>query len=329
MRAISIFVFAVLLLSGAGQGLADEHGRDLPMPLLVSPAWLDEHSGDRHLVLLHVAYTRGEYLREHIAGARFLWFYDLVIQTPEAMTELPPPEHAKSVLERLGVGDDTKVVLCYSGSAFISAARIYYTLDSFGLGDRTAILNGGLEAWKADRRPVTTAEPAAHRARLSLHPRPECNADAAAVRLALHDSTVVLVDARSKQAYDGTTQPKMLRPGHIAGATSLPVSQLTDSLGYVKDPRALGALFAKAGARPGKQIITYCNVGQSASAVYFAARLLDFPVRLYDGSMDDWMYRDDSYPVEVSPPPAAPAAAPAPAEAAPKPLPPAAPPPGK
>jgi thiosulfate/3-mercaptopyruvate sulfurtransferase len=330
MRARALFLFAVLICCGAGLGRADEHGRDLPMPLLVSPAWLDEHGNDQHLVLLHMAYTRGEYRREHIAGARFLWFYDLVQQTPEAMTELPPPEKVKSVLESLGVGDDSKIVLCYSGTAFVGTARIFYTLDAYGLGGRTAILNGGLEAWKAEKRPVTAAEPTFKRARLTVQRRPECTVTAEEVQRRLHDANLALVDARSKQAYDGTSKPPPLRPGHITGATNLPVTQVTDSLGYVKDPEQLAALFAKAGAAPGKEVVTYCGVGQSASGVYFAARLLGMPVQLYDGSMDDWMYRDESYPVEVSPPPAAaPAATPAATPAAAPPAPVPAPPPGK
>jgi thiosulfate/3-mercaptopyruvate sulfurtransferase len=309
MRKFPSIVFAAVLLgsgvSSAAPAPAAPHGRDLPIPMLVGPAWLDEHAGDPDLVILHMAYTRGEYHREHIAGARFLWFYSLVQQTPEEMTQLPPQEQVQAALEALGVGDNSKLVLCYDGNAFIGAARMFYTLDAYGLGDRTAILNGGLEAWKADKRPVTAAEPTGRRAELHLHPRPECKVDADAVKGRLGDSTVALVDARSKQAYDGTTQPRPLRPGHITGAKSLPATQVTDSLGYVKDPQALAKLFESAGARPGKEVVTYCGVGQTASGVYFAARVLGLPVRMYDGSMDDWMYRDDSYPVEVSPPPPA------------------------
>lgn len=317
MRAIAFFLFAALVLVGGGSarpasaaGGAAGHESDPPLPLVVSPAWLGEHGGDQGVVILHMAYTRREYLREHIAGARFLWFYDLVRQTPEAMTDLPPKKQVESVLESLGVSDDSRIVLCYGGNAFVGAARIFYTFDAYGLGGRTAILDGGLEAWKRENRPVTSEQPAVRRGKLSLRLRPECTVDAEAVKQRLGDTRVALVDARSKQAFDGVNQPRVLRPGHIAGATSLPVAQVTDSLGCVKDSQALTALFEGAGAGAGKEVVTYCGVGQSAAGVYFAARLLGLPVRLYDGSMDDWIYRDDSYPVEVSPPPPAPAAAP-------------------
>jgi thiosulfate/3-mercaptopyruvate sulfurtransferase len=38
-------------------------------------------------------------------------------------------------------------------------------------------------------------------------------------------------------------------------------------------------------------VAAYCHVGQQATAVVFAARLLGHPARLYDGSMNDWNNR--------------------------------------
>jgi thiosulfate/3-mercaptopyruvate sulfurtransferase len=44
-------------------------------------------------------------------------------------------------------------------------------------------------------------------------------------------------------------------------------------------------------------VITYCHIGQQATAVLFAARLLGHPVLLYDGSFEDWSRRD-GWPVD-------------------------------
>jgi thiosulfate/3-mercaptopyruvate sulfurtransferase len=38
-------------------------------------------------------------------------------------------------------------------------------------------------------------------------------------------------------------------------------------------------------------VIAYCHIGQQATVVYFAARLLGREARLYDGSWDDWSRR--------------------------------------
>jgi thiosulfate/3-mercaptopyruvate sulfurtransferase len=44
-------------------------------------------------------------------------------------------------------------------------------------------------------------------------------------------------------------------------------------------------------------VVAYCHIGQQATAVLFAARTLGHPVRLYDGSFEDWSRRTE-LPVE-------------------------------
>ena len=51
------------------------------------------------------------------------------------------------------------------------------------------------------------------------------------------------------------------------------------------------------GAAPGKLVVAYCHIGQQATAVWFAARLLGREARLYDGSYVEWD-RLTEYPVE-------------------------------
>jgi thiosulfate/3-mercaptopyruvate sulfurtransferase len=54
------------------------------------------------------------------------------------------------------------------------------------------------------------------------------------------------------------------------------------------DPARVGGVFARAGVKPGETIVAYCHVGQQATAVLFAARLLGHPVVLYDAAFQDW-----------------------------------------
>ena len=55
-----------------------------------------------------------------------------------------------------------------------------------------------------------------------------------------------------------------------------------------KNEAALRAMLDAAGVSAGADVVTYCHIGQQASAVYFAARLLGYHVHLYDGSFEDW-----------------------------------------
>jgi 3-mercaptopyruvate sulfurtransferase SseA len=54
----------------------------------------------------------------------------------------------------------------------------------------------------------------------------------------------------------------------------------------------LRRVFNQAGVSKGDEIVAYCHIGQQATAVVFAARLLGYKARLYDGSYQDWTRRD-------------------------------------
>ena len=66
-----------------------------------------------------------------------------------------PSKSCKAFFERLGIGDEARIVL-YGDNSGLSAARAYFTLDYLGHGARAALLDGGLEKWKTERRPIST-----------------------------------------------------------------------------------------------------------------------------------------------------------------------------
>jgi thiosulfate/3-mercaptopyruvate sulfurtransferase len=66
----------------------------------------------------------------------------------------------------------------------------------------------------------------------------------------------------------------------------------------LKSAEELASVFAKAGVQPGDTVVTYCHIGQQATATLFGAMTLGHPVLLYDGSFEDWARRE--LPVENS-----------------------------
>ena len=108
---------------------------------------------------------------------------------------------------------------------------------------------------------------------------------------------MTIVDARSPDFYKGGggSYP---RPGHILGARNLYFSTLFDTTNKYLPSDSLKAKFSVAGIPPGDEVVVYCHVGQTASAVYFAAKLLGYKPHLYDGSFEEWSSRDD-LPVEL------------------------------
>jgi thiosulfate/3-mercaptopyruvate sulfurtransferase len=176
------------------------------------------------------------------------------------------------------------------------STRIVFTLDYAGLGSRSALLDGGMNAWKETGHAVTAEVPAAKVGTLSPLRIKPIVVDAEYVKANLRSPTFHLIDGRGAVFYDGVKESGP-RNGHAAGARNIPFNEVTDDKLHFKSPAVLEALFTKAGVGPGDTVVAYCHIGQQATAVLFAARTLGHPVLLYDGSYQDWSRRAD-LPVE-------------------------------
>jgi thiosulfate/3-mercaptopyruvate sulfurtransferase len=266
--------------------------------LLVSPAWLAAHQADPDLVILAVSMERADYDRGHIPGARWLNPHLLIADGPPGV-ELPSVERIDSVLEALGISDRSRIV--YYGDTWMTP-RVFLALDYVGLGDRTALLDGGLPAWREEQRPLVSEVPAWTRGRLIARPHPEIVIEQSWLRGHLDDGALVLIDGRSPGEYTGTDHSEQLpRFGHIPGAANLPWEQtftreaaaLDGTPSRLKPPEVLRQLLVSTGVREGSDVITYCTVGLRASHLYFVARYLGLHPRIYDGSMSEWSRKPD------------------------------------
>lgn len=273
--------------------------------LLVDAAWVAEHLHDSDLVLLQVG-PEEAYEAEHIPGARSVDLGAVSVRRPlgdgtgtEIPLELPPAESLRGALEALGVSDDSRVVVYFADGWVTPSARVVFTLDWAGLGDRTSLLDGGLDAWKAAGGAVTSEAPPAHRGRLTLDPPdPSLVVDWTFVRDRASTAPYALVDARSGANYDGVREDHG-KEGHIPGAGSLPWPDLIDEGLKLRPAGELRELFRRAGVRQGDEVVAYCHIGQFATLVLFAARTLGHRVHLFDGSMHEWAARD--LPVTTEP----------------------------
>ena len=260
--------------------------------LLVSTGWLAEHLDDPGVVVLHVGSDRAGYDRGHIPGARFLPLDAIIVERDGNINELPPVAHLDSVFESLGVSDGTRVVV-YGPP--LAAARAFFTLDYLGHGDRTALLDGGIEAWAAEDRPLSTESPVTVPGSFTPRPRPELVVTAGWIKERLGDPYIALLDARPEDQFSGATPGAGVpRPGHIPGAVNIFWERMIQSTDEprLRDVAALRALFREAGIEPGDTVVAYCRTGMQASYAYFVSRVLGYETRLYDGSFMDWSRRE-------------------------------------
>jgi len=286
-------VLSAALLAGTALFLSrgNAAGKD-SNPMLVSTSWLAEHINDPGLVIVTVG-PRASYDAGHIPGARYIEMSAISITSPGSTLEMPSAEKLKAAFEDLGMSGNSRIIICFLTNYISPSTRVFFTLDYFGLGGQTSLLDGGFEAWRAEGRAVTTEAPQVSRGSVTPHLRPELIVDASWVSANLKKPKIAIVDARTPEFYSGASAGRMPRAGHIPGAVNIPFSSLADSANKMKDSPTLRQILADAGIKQGDQIVSYCHIGQQATVVYFVAKYLGYDARLYDGSFEDWSNRSE------------------------------------
>jgi thiosulfate/3-mercaptopyruvate sulfurtransferase len=203
---------------------------------------------------------------------------------------LPGPQQWGDLLSAAGIerGD---TLVAYDDTHGVFAARFVVTALAYGHDpSRLFLLDGDYSAWSRER-PVSreTVEPTA----TSYEPTTttELFVDFEAVRAAVDDDEVVIVDTREPEEYEA---------GHVPGAVQLDWRELVDTDGTRGlRPRAeLETTLADHGITPDRRVILYCNTARRISHTYLVCRHLSYDrVGFYEGSLTEW--RDRGGPVET------------------------------
>lgn len=285
---------ALLLLSSSlgAQSRTAGTAASTDAPLVVTTAWLAEHLRDPNLVVVEVAMDSTRTGR--IPGTRAIPYARLTTRRGTLGTELPDADSLRAVFASLGITDDSHVVVyAHQGPM---ATRALYSLAWLGHA-RFSLLDGGLERWKAEGRPLAEAAMAQTTApatvRISTRPTANVVVDALWMQANIGHAGVSFIDTRTDGEYNGTgNRSGMPSVGHVEGARQLEWEDLFADRSVTLKPRAeLERLFAER-VRPGDTVATYCWVGYRASATWFVARWLGYDARLYDGSYQDWSQRN-------------------------------------
>jgi thiosulfate/3-mercaptopyruvate sulfurtransferase len=238
-----------------------------------------------------------EYLAGHIPGARYAHLDDDLSGRPTPSSgrhPLPDPREFAACLGRLGIDADHYVV-AYDDAGGAVAARLWWLLRWLGHAE-AAVLDGGIAAWRKGGGGLETGNlPWPKRAYRAGAPREDWVVDTAALEAELA-AGAVLLDARSRERYQGLREPIDAMAGHIPGAVNLPFSEvLSPERGFL--PRArLRELFAACGASE-RNVIAMCGSGVTACHLLLAMEVAGFgPGKLYAGSWSEWI-RDPGRPI--------------------------------
>lgn len=265
----------------------------LAQDILVSTERLAARLQDPGVVVLHVGNT-ASYQEGHIPGARLVEMAEFAPEVGGMVTEMPALAALHEVLERAGVSSGSRIIVYSATAPPQIAARLYLTLEHFGLGANASMLDGGLTAWRAEGRPVSTDAAAARRGTLQeLRPGTDLVIDHLYVAARVADGAASIVDARDRGYWTGAEHlaTRAARPGRIPGARNVPFRDLVDEQGRLLPAERLATIFREAGVEEGEPVVVYCHVGQQASLAGLAAKVIGRTVKLYDGSYQDWSGR--------------------------------------
>jgi len=246
-------------------------------------------------LIVHVA-DPNAFAQAHLPRARLVIPRELVDGAPPAPGRLPPVAQIESTLARIGYHPDRHIAI-YDDEGGGWAGRFAWTLDVIGHGS-WGYIDGGIHALHAAGVALASGvpepvEPTDVRVHLDTTPI----AEIPDVLAAIDDPDCVVLDARSREEYDGT-RVAAARAGHIPGAVNIDWLRLQDRHRHTRLVENLAGLLAQNGVTPDRSVITHCQTHHRSGLTYMAMRLLGYPrVRAYHGSWSEWGNRADT-PIE-------------------------------
>ena len=166
---------------------------------------------------------RANYDKGHLPGAAFL---DLAGELSDTASKLrytlPSLDQLTKAFAAKGIGHGTFVVL-YSHATPTWATRIWWMLRSIGFDD-AAVLDGGLDKWKADGRSLATEPTVFAPATLSLRARAGTFVGKEEIKAAIGKTDTLTLNALSVDQHKGTG-------GVVYGAVGFRQVTIVSSLG--------------------------------------------------------------------------------------------------
>jgi len=233
---------------------------------------------------------RAAYLAAHLPGAVHCdWSRDLSAPPPPSGHPqhmlLGAPEFERA-MARLGISNDTQV-LAYDAEGGHHAARLWLALRRYG-HDRFAVIDGGIQKWQREGRPVESADVRVAPALFDARPRGGVIATKEEVLAAVRTGVPWLLDVRRDAEYTGE-ELRAARGGHIPGAVNVLWKDALNDDWTLRDADALEEMYANAGFGAETSAVTYCQAGVRAAFTNLVLTALGHEdVRTYDGSWEEW-----------------------------------------
>jgi thiosulfate/3-mercaptopyruvate sulfurtransferase len=256
---------------------------------LVSTQWVADNM--KSVKIIDV--SKKGYAKGHIPGAvQIKWGSEVF--APETDHMVLGLAEIERVMSKMGMTPDDHIVLYDGDGKPHHVMRVYWTLKYWNF-PKVSVMDGGIELWKKQNRPVTTDATKVKRVDVEVKYPPNTKIRAMYspdITYALASGKAVIVDSRPEDFYDGEVYSlgKWVRSGHITGAVNVPTLDSLNEDKTFKSVADLKAMYAEEGVTGDKDIITYCDTGVLGAHSWFVLQeLLGYKnVKLYDGSIREY-----------------------------------------
>ncbi len=265
----------------------------------VSTEWLEDHLDD-DMTILDVQPNIHDYIVEHVPGAIFLNEEFLRCSLRGMCNVFQTAEGVQEYFRRVGVTRG-KPALVYTGVGPVKKIGdgLEQTMMAYGLvrygHDKVYVLNGGLEKWKKENRPLSKDFPKRETSDFKAEVQEDYPIKYDEFKRIKDRDDIVVLDARPPEVYEG--QGVWRKPGHIPGAINLPWRSLMapDNTRLLKPEAEIKALIEKVGATKDKTILCSCGTGREATNEFILFKwYFGYPkIRLHEGAFTEWT----AYPV--------------------------------
>lgn len=261
--------------------------------VLVDTNWVDQHKNDPKVRVAEVDYDpTANYELGHVPGSVLIdWKADI---NDPVTRNIVTKQACESLLQRVGVNDDTTLVL-YGDFNNWFAAFAFWVFKYYGYKD-VRLMNGGRKKWLEEDKPVTKDIPS-HAKGVFKASEPDSSIRVFLKYVRDTLGSKILVDVRGPKEFTGEilAPPEYptehaQRGGHIPGAVNIPWGQAVNEDGTFKSADELQKLYQSKGVAADKEVISYCRIGERSSHTWFVLKyLLGYPnVKNYDGSWTEW-----------------------------------------